>query len=171
MQETRGMKKMTKFKKTSVFTVLMALAVLMIIGQVVYANTKEPGSTEDPIVTLSYVEQRMEQLKFYIDQKVSSSQSNGGTSTGTSIDIVFLKTGESLIADEGTEIILRGGTAVAIDSPSGGLANVTAGRDIQKNQTILPNNLHIVPKSDSRGVRALDNHVILMVRGSYRVER
>ncbi|SNS09488.1 hypothetical protein SAMN05446037_100435 [Anaerovirgula multivorans] len=161
---------MAKFKKLPILTLIMVLIGLVIIGQVVYANTKEPGSSEDPIVTLSYVEQRMEQLKFYIDEKVSSPQSNGGASTGTSIDIVSLKTGEKLIADEGAEIILRGGSAVAIDSPSGGLANVTAGRDIQKNQTILPNNLHIVPKSDGRGVRALDDHVILMVRGSYRVE-
>ncbi|KJF27660.1 hypothetical protein TZ02_06940 [Clostridium aceticum] len=154
----------------------MLIIALAIIGQVVYANSKEPGSSEDPIVTLSYVEQRIQQLRVYIDDKVSSSpspqpQPSDQTSDTAKIDIVFLKTGERLIAEEGTEIILRGGTAVAIDSPSGGLANVTVGRDIQNNQAILANNLHIVPKSDGRGVRATNDHVVLMVRGSYKIER
>ena len=165
---------MARFRKKPISTVVMVLIVLLLIGQVVYANTREPGSDEDPIVTLSYVEQRIEQLKFYVDQKASSSQPSqyeGDVSRGNSIDIVYLKTGERLIADGGTEIILRGGTAVAIDSPSGGLVNVTAGKDIQRDQTIFPNNLHIVPKSDGRGVKALDDHVILMIRGSHRVEK
>lgn len=165
---------MGKFKKKQISIGVMLLIGLLFIGQAVYANTKEPGSTEDPIVTLSYVEQRIEQLKFYIDEKTSSTppaQSNEGAITGSKIDIVSLKTGERLIADEGTEIILRGGTAVAIDSPSGGLANVTAGKDIQNNQTISSNHLHIVPKSDGRGVKATNDYVILMIRGSYRIER
>ncbi|AOY74835.1 hypothetical protein [Clostridium formicaceticum] len=162
-------------KKTSIFVIVLIIT-LAIIAQFVYANSREPGSSEDPIVTLSYVEQRIQQLKVYIDDKASSSpspqpQPSEEPLTTSKIDIVFLKIGERLIAEEGAEIILRGGTAVAIDSPSGGLANVTAGRDIQKNQSILPNHLHIVPKSDGRGVRAMDDHVILMVRGVYRTEK
>lgn len=164
-----------KSLKRRPITIGVALLIgLLFIGQVVYANTKEPGSTEDPIVTLSYVEQRIEQLKFYIDEKTSSNpspQPSEGAVSGNKINIVTLKTGERLIADEGTEIILRGGTAVAIDSPSGGLANVTAGKDIQNNQAISPNHLHIVPKSDGRGVRATNDYVVLMIRGSYRIER
>lgn len=164
---------MGAIRKKPIVNIIIVMGILIFIVQAIYANTIEPGSKEDPVVTLSYVEQRIEQLKFYIDEKISPSQSSdphSGGQNGMGIDIVSLGTGQSLIADEGTEIILRAGNAVAIDSPSGGLANVTAGRDIQKNQPISANHLHIVPKSDGRGVRALDNYVILMVRGSYRID-
>ncbi|SDK96155.1 hypothetical protein [Natronincola ferrireducens] len=168
---------MAKFKKSSLFTIVIVLGVLVVIGQVVYASNKEPGSMEDPIVTRSYVEQRIEQLKFYIDEKLSSSQPSQPQppvvepSKGNKLDIVYLKTGEILIADEGTEIILRRGRAVVVDSPSGGIVNVTIGGDIKKNETIMPNHLHIVPRSDGRGVKALGDDVILMIRGSYRIEK
>lgn len=171
---------MTKFTKTSVATTMVILVTLLIIGQVVYAGNKEPGSTEDPIVTLSYVEQRIEQLKFYIDEKLSSSQPsqplqptapNQEPSKENTLELVYLKTGERLIGDVGTEIILRMGTATAITSHRGGLSDVTGGRDIQENERIPANHLLIVPRDDGRGVGAKTEDVILLVRGNYIIER
>lgn len=170
---------MTKFRNKSIITIILILITLLIIGQVVYANTKEPGSTEDPIVTLSYVEQRIEQLKYYIDDKLSSEKptepaipsipSSGDGSMN--LEIVNLKTGERLIGNSGTEIILRGGKAIAITSHRGGLSDVTQGRDIQQNEYIPDNHLLIVPRDDGRGVLAKTEDVILLVRGNYIIER
>ncbi len=164
---------MRKSRKKFIISAILLMLLSVLVLQFVYASGGEAGSKEDPIVTLSYVEQRVEQIKFYIDEKIQSSKagtSDGNKVGGQAIEIVFLDRGQELIADEGTEIILRGGSAVAIDSPSGGLANVTIGRDIQNKQPILANHLHIVPRSDGRGVRALDSNVILMIRGSFRIE-
>ncbi|SET06197.1 hypothetical protein SAMN05660297_01265 [Natronincola peptidivorans] len=165
---------MARLKKSPALTFIIVLIVLLIVGQVVYANTKEPGSSEDPLVTLSYVEQRIEQVRFYIDEKLSSSQPgqpSGDSTKGGSLELVYLSTGERLIADAGTEIILRAGNAVAIDSHRGGLSDVTAATDIRMNQQIPPNHLIIVPREDGRGVRALTNDVILLVRGKYTIEK
>jgi len=174
---------MTKYRKKLGIIGILFIVTLLIIGQGVYANNKEPGSKEDPIVTLSYIEQRIEQLKFYIDEKISSSQSNqpakpqqptesnGETSKENTLELVYLKTGERFIGDTGAEIILRMGTATAITSYRGGLSDVTEGRDIQANESIPANHLLIVPRDDGRGVVAKTDDVILMVRGNYIVER
>ena len=158
-------------KKQRITTItLIALVLTLIVGQVVYAINKEPGSTDDPLVTLSFVEQRVEQLKFYIDQKIAAlAPSTGGGGGDAQLVVVELKPGQKLIAGQGTEIILRGGKALVIDNPLGGLANVTAARDLRMNEVVPPNHLLIVPRDDGRGVKA-ENDVVLIVRGSYRVE-
>ena len=152
-----------KKKKSMVIAVIATSIVL--VTQFVYGNTREPGSSDDPIVTMSYVEQRIEQLKFYVDQNKSN---NTGSGSAPTFEVVELKAGQSLIASASTEIILRGGTALAIDSQLGGLSNVTAARDIRRNEQIPANHLIIVPRDDGRGVRASTN-TILMVRGGYRI--
>lgn len=151
-------------------TITITVLILMfIVGQVVYAINKEPGSTDDPLVTLSFVEQRVEQLKFYIDEKIATLTPATGV-TDNNLVVVELKPGEKLIAAQGTEIILRGGKALVIDNPLGGLADVTAATDLRMNQVVPPNHLLIVPREDGRGVKA-ENDVILIVRGAYRVEK
>lgn len=149
--------------------IIIVLALMFIVGQVVYAMNKEPGSNDDPIVTLSYVEQRVEQLKFYIDEKIAALSPSTGGGGDNNLVVVELKPGQKLIAGQGTEIILRGGKALVIDNPLGGLANVTAARDLRMNEVVPPNHLLIVPRDDGRGVKA-ENDVILIIRGTYRVE-
>ncbi len=157
-------------KKKITVTTLIVLVSMLIVGQVVYAINKEPGTNDDPLVTLSFVEQRIEQLKFYIDEKLAAiTPSNGGGGGDNQLVVVELKPGQKLIAGQGTEIILRGGKALVIDNPQGGLANVTAARDLRMNEVVPPNHLLIVPRDDGRGVKA-ENDVVLIVRGSYRVE-
>jgi len=133
---------------------------LFTIIQFVYAANGEPGSNEDPLVTLSYVEQRIQQLRYYIDDSIDSLK--GGVSDqappsapegkATALEVVELKAGQQLIANQGTEIILRGGRAVAIDSALGGLSDITAATDIRRDQNIPANHLLIVPRDDGRGV-------------------
>jgi hypothetical protein len=156
-----------KYKIASI--TITVLILMFIVGQVVYAINKEPGSNDDPLVTLSFVEQRVEQLKFYIDEKIAALTPATGAADNNLV-VVELKAGERLIAAQGTEIILRGGKALVIDNPLGGLADVTAAKDLRMNQVVPPNHLLIVPRDDGRGVKA-ENNVILIVRGAYRVEK
>jgi hypothetical protein len=67
-------------------------------------------------------------------------------------------------------MILRSGIASAVDSGMGGLADVTAGKDIRHGENISQNHLLIVPRDDGRGVRAENNNVVLMVRGGYTIQ-
>ena len=153
--------------KSPIFLALIITLSLITVGQMVYASTKEPGSKEDPIVTMSFVELKIEQLKDYIDQKSFSSNGSNPIQSPT-FKVVELKGGQSLIAGAGTELILRSGEASAISSSLGGLSDVTGAKDLQKDEKVPTNHLLIIPRDDGRGVRALAD-CFLLVRGGYTI--
>lgn len=164
------MKNLMKKYKTSIFAAFIVVLTVATISQMVYASTKEPGSKDDPIVTLSYLELKLDQLKDYIDQKSFSStlpQPNNPIESPT-FQVVELKSGQRLIAGAGTEVILRSGEALAIISPSGGLSDVTGAKDIKQDEKIPANHLLIIPRDDGRGVYAQADSFFL-VRGSYTI--
>lgn len=170
MDKQKEMKSLRKSFKTKIFSIsIMALA-LTTIGQMVYASTKDPGSKEDPIVTLSYLELKIDQLKDYIDQKSFSSNNPQPTNpvANSTYEVVELKRGQRLLAGAGTEVIIRSGEATAITSSLGGLSDVTGAKDIQQDEKIPANHLLIIPRDDGRGVRALADS-FLLVRGGYKI--
>lgn len=143
--------------------ILITLCVIaMLLGTTIVFS--EPGSEQDPLVTLSYVNKRIDQVKAYIDQK----NSGIGNTKSNKLEVVNLTKGQSLIGKAGTEIILRGGKANAIAGELGGLSDITIGKDISMNQAITPNHLLIIPRSDGRGVSAITD-AIFLVRGEYEI--
>ncbi len=125
-----------------------------------------PGDNSDPIVVLSYLNQR---LKEYDKTIAELNEKIKNTSAGSnSLDVVTLEPGQKLIAEAGTEIILRGGKVTAIASELGGLSDVTLATDIINGAEVAANHLLIVPRSDGRGVYSA-NGAILIVRGVYKV--
>ena len=156
-------------KKTIILTLIMLLA----LSAVTFAT---PGDTNDPIVVLSYLNDRFTSLisqynledipamKDALDELNSSED----VSSPQSLEVVEIKDGERIIAGAGTEIILRGGEAFIIGSELGGLSDVTMGKDFVSGMAAIPNHLMIVPRDDGRGVYT-DNYAIFMVRGSYEI--
>ena len=127
---------------------LLALALLagVLVGRFALAETSgTPGTETDPLVSKSYVD-------LYAQWQ-----------------IVNLEPGQRLMAQAGAEIILRAGKACVIASPAGGLADVTAGRDLGQGLALVANHLLIVPRSDGRGVEAL-TRTVLMVRGAFTIQ-
>lgn len=106
----------------------------------VTAQTPEPGSGADPLVSRSYVDQM------------------------TLFRVVTVPAGQTIIGEGGTEIVLRGGKATAITTAQGGLLNVSAGTDMTQGEEIPPNHLIIIPRSDGRGLNAT-TELVLMVKG------
>ena len=143
------------------FLIIVAVAVVSFFAMSAYANIAEPGSEADPLVSRSYVDKVFHSLREYVDSK------SGGSS---SFEIIYLEQGQVLIGNHSTEMILRSGIASAVDSGMGGLADVTAGKDIRHGVNISQNHLLIVPRDDGRGVRAENNNVVLMVRGGYTIQ-
>jgi len=148
-------------KLEKLFLFIAAIAVFSFFAINASANVPEPGSEGDPIVTKSYVDKVFNNLKEYIDAK------SGGS---ISFEIVYLERGQLLIGDKSTEIILRSGIASAVDSEMGGLADVTAGKDIRNGEMVSQNHLLIVPRDDGRGIKAENDHVVLMVKGGYSIK-
>lgn len=140
-------------------------AVVVLWGSTVAFS--EPGSDTDPLVTLSYVNKAVDQIKLYVDEKISNI--TGGTSVSNELVIVNVKKGEYLIGKAGTELILRGGKAKAVGGSLGGLSDVTAGDELNHDQALSHNHLLIIPRSDERGIYATED-AIFMVKGVYEVK-
>lgn len=104
----------------------------------------QPGTAEDPIVTRSYVDQFV------------------------TLQVVSVSAGQQLIADAGTEIILRAGKATAI-ATAGGVADLTAGKDLKLGEAIVTNHLLLIPRTDGRGLKAATD-LVLVVRGTFVVK-
>lgn len=153
-------------KKIKKSIVIVGGAIILMGSAIAFS---EPGSIEDPLVTLSYVNNTIDQIKEYIDVKIANigntGSHNGNTASNELVSIKVLA-GESLIGKAGTEIILRSGKAVSIVTDSGGLPDVTAGVDIGKDKSIPRNHLLIMPRDDGRGVYVTED-AYLMVRGEY----
>lgn len=128
-------------------TALMIALVLVVavgsflVGRNTRAEGDEPGSAADPLVSKSYVD------------------------TLTSLQVINLKAGQTLIADGGTELILRGGKATIVTSTDG-VANLTGAKDLVKGTSVPLNSLLLVPRSDGRGIKATVDCWV-MVRGSF----
>lgn len=138
---------------------VIALGVFSIFALAVRADIGEPGSESDPIVTKSYVDRILMDMKQYVDSKTGGSGS---------LEVVYLEKGERIAGGKGTEIILRSGQAVVIDSISGGISDLTAGKDLKKGEKAPQNHLLLIPRDDGRGLAAQTN-AVLMVRGTYTI--
>ena len=144
-----------------------ALAVISLIvsSRVVFS---EPGSSNDPLVSRSYVDEKIGEIKRYIDGKINNSGENG-LAGSKDLEVISLEKGQSIIGTGGTEIILRSGRALAIGSDLGGISDVTSGKDLKDNESVKTNHLLIIPRSDGRGVYSL-GETYFIVRGNYTIE-
>lgn len=140
-------------------------AALILIGGSV--GFSQPGSQSDPLVTFSYVENRFEEIKEYINQKVGEPGKNNGEQSIWKV--VNVSGGKSLIGKAGTEIILRSGQGIAISNISNGLSDVTMGEDLKMGTNIAKDHMLIIPRDDGRGVKCTVDS-IFMVKGDYTIK-
>lgn len=130
----------------------------------------------DPLVTQSYVEMRIEELKSFFQTEISSSQNSNTTLTNEEMSKyirfvpVELQVGDNLIGGEGSEIVLRSGKGKSISSNDGGLLDVTDGVDIQEDQNIPLHHLLVIPRDDGRGIRVTTASAFAMVKGPYKID-
>lgn len=135
---------------------VMAVAILGIGAGQIFAT---PGDSNDPVITLSYIQSV---LMPEIAKKAESV-------AAPTFQVIDVENGKKVICEAGTEFILRKGKATVISTEKGGIANVTAGTDLKDGEQVPSNSLLIVPLSDGRGVIA-NNDIILMVKGKYVIE-
>lgn len=150
------------------------MAVLLIgagfwIGAIVTSNAdglndpNQPGSVHDPLVTKSYVDEKITQL---VRQEIKGQVSSAGAAE---LQVVTLKSGQVLYAGKGTELIVRNGKTIAVSDSSNGIPDVTQGADIPAGEEIANNHLLVFP-SEGRGITPAPettNTIFVMVRGEY----
>jgi len=136
--------------------------VILILGFVTIESNASSEIPSDPLVTLSYLEKRIEAFKVYVDNNTQ-----GTTTTSSKFEVVEVKAGQTVIfTDASVEFILRSGDATAIGSENGGLADLTEGVDLSTGDFVTKNHLMLVPRNDNRGVVA-KTKLWLMIKGTY----
>ncbi len=187
-------------KKNIIKSLLLGTVATTLLITTVYA-AGAAGSSDDPLVTKSYVDTQISSIL----NTISSSNSNTGngtiseevekdlvetvtknvlaiisatsndstnTSTGSSQSYVpvELQSGQILVGDEGTEIILRSGSALSYVNSANGIVNATTGGEYMDGISIPKNNILIVPRNDGRGVRAINGSAWFIVKGGYTIK-
>lgn len=165
---------------------LRVLAAVVLVGAGVWAgvnfaspleaesNALSPGSVEDPVVTKSYVDEQLAKLSG------GSTGGSGGGSTGGSgnaesaaaLEVVTVPAGKTLMAGQGTEVIVRVGKAIAYSSDASGIADLTGGTDLTKGKAIPTNHLLLFPR-EGRGILpdpAQKNGLTVLVIGKYTLQ-
>ena len=149
-------------KKTLFKKIMLTAFALLFLSVCLPGLAADPGSSDDPLVTLSYINDvLMPQVKSYVDSKA--------TSSGGGFEIVNLKGGQTVIASASTEMILRMGSAQIVATQKGGVADVTQGFDLQNGAVMPANHLLIVPLDDGRGAQMLSDGII-MIKGTYAIK-
>ena len=148
-------------KKNLMRKISLTACALMFLSICLPGLAADPGSTEDPLVTLSYINDvLMPQVKSYVDSKSQASEG---------FEIVNVKAGQTVIVGASTEMILRMGNAQIVATQKGGVADVTQGIDLQNGAVMPSNHLLIVPLDDGRGAQMLSDGII-MIKGNYTVK-
>lgn len=157
--------------------ITLGIAAVVIAGaigwyQSSYADTQQstPGSTNDPIVTKSYVDQKVAEL---VKQELEKNgTSTGGASSSSKLEVVTVPAGKRVIVEDGGELIVRTGKAIAYSTDANGLSDMTAGLDIAPGKAVGNNHLILFPRG-GRGVEPdpkQKNGLTVLIRGKYTIE-
>lgn len=157
-----------KKNKALKFGVIFGLCLALIGSLIVFSA---PGGTDDPVVTKSYIiDKVIPEIKTYIDQRLGIiSEEDTVTARPATFTVVNLNAGQSVIGEAGTELILRMGEGTIIATKKGGLADTTAGYDLADGTPMPSNHLLIIPVADGRGFEAKTT-AIVMIKGGYTVK-
>ncbi|MCL2702034.1 MAG: hypothetical protein FWE91_00280 [Defluviitaleaceae bacterium] len=174
-------------KKNFLTIVAASLLLCLSLTASAHASGVTPGSSADPLVSQSYVDDRFEELlqeyqdllsnvtmhltdrhlDIIVEDVIRTLENTGHSQAqGTTFTPVHMLAGQVLLGGEGTEIILRSGIATAYVFGQNGLSDVTLGSDIFGNEQVRLNHLLIVPRADGRGVRA-STECWVLVKGTY----
>ena len=156
--------------------ILAVVAVFAVLS--VPAFAAEPGSSKDPLVTLSYLEDvffdkimdevddRIEERNKDIAKEVTGTSGSG---SGDTFSVVTLSEGQVLTGEIGCEVMLRVGTAVCTSPSAPGLIDQTNASTLNNGGTLQQNHMYMMTIED-RGVKATSGTVKVLVRGSYTIQ-
>lgn len=133
--------------------VVFAVSAACICMFITYMGSAQPGSADDPVVTLSYIEQ-------VLTPRLDAQQS---------FQVVAVNNGQVLEGADGTELIMRMGKATVISTDKGGIADVTSGTDLWNGSAVPANHHLIIPLGDGRGVQPSED-CLFMVKGKYEIK-
>ncbi len=131
----------------------------------------EAGSSGDPLVTLSYLNDTFfNTIMQRVDQKIAerTGQAVSGGTSSASFVVVTLSEGQTLTGGIGCEVMLRVGSAVCVSPSDPGLIDETTASTLADGAALVQNHLYMMT-IEGRGVRATAATTKVLARGSYTV--
>lgn len=136
---------------------------------VVFLTSTLYANDNDVVVTKSYLEGEIEQLKKELEALTNLDKTSENTSNQMIYKLVEVPEGKHMIGDEGTEVVIRSGVGVIMSTINGGITDVTDGIDLQNGEEAPKYHLLIIPVTEGRGILA-ESDLVVMVRGSYAIQ-
>jgi hypothetical protein len=177
-----------KLKKKLLITLGVVIAVAFISGVSILAATTF-GTTNDPLVTLSYLNQKLKpQIMAEVSAEISAAQASqqpaldakvnefktnidaklgGGTAASAGFTLVTLSKNQILTCSVGTELLLRVGTATATGSAPA-LVDSTTGATLSSGGALAANHMYMAT-IQGNGFKATAGTVKVLVRGTYTI--
>ena len=167
-------------KKNRWYLRMAVMLALSLVLSCTVSLAAEAGSSQDPLVTLSYlndtflgqimeqVDAKIAQRNSQIVQELGGQTSSGGTAKASTFTVVTLSSGQTLTGDIGCEVMLRVGTAACVSPSTPGLIDESAGSTLSNGGALVQNHLYMMTV-EGRGVRATAATTKLLVRGSYTI--
>ncbi len=131
------------------------------------------GTTSDPLVTVSYMELKLNALDAKYQEEISALKNQMGGTGVVSGDaqvfkIVNVAKGDAIYFADSAEFILRVGKATAIDPNNVGIPDLTDGSKVLNSKSVPTDHLMLIPSNDGRGVLITEDCWI-MIKGNYTV--
>ena len=165
-------------KKNKWLTRLLVLAMLLGAMNMTISFAAEPGSDQDPLITLSYLNDTfLNGVMKKVDEKIAARNAqivkelDGQTSTEGSAEtftVVTLAQGQKLNGDIGCEVMLRVGTAACVSASAPGLIDQTDASTLNNGGALVKNHLYMMT-IEGRSVQATAATTKLLVRGTYTI--
>ncbi len=153
--------------KNKIIATTLAGGLLLTMVTTTIVSGADAGSSGDPLVTKSYVDAKINDLKALVIGNTTTTENTTPT-TDSQYKVVVVPKGSSIVGGEGTEMILRSGKASVVSPNANGIVNMTKGVDATSGSDVPKNNLMIIPREDGRGLEvSVDANV--MVRGYYQI--
>ena len=152
--------------------VLRMVVLLVICGalNMTVSLAAEVGSSDDPLVTLSYLNETfLSSVMQRVDEKIAARGGQSGQQAGGDVfSVVTLSSGQTLTGGIGCEVMLRVGTAVCVSPSTPGLIDETTAGTLNGGGALVQNHLYMMT-IEGRGVKATAATTKLLDRGTYTI--
>ena len=171
--------------KKAIRIVLITLGAALALGVAALAvnAAASAGSEDDPLVTLSYLndvflpyvtelfhkdlEEQEEALQGALEERLTALEELNTGSGGREYVVETLEAGQTLICQRGAELMLRIGRAAVTAEHTPGLVDTATTENLNDGEELSVNHLYLVT-INGHGVRALET-VKILVRGDYTI--
>lgn len=157
-------------------------------------DPNQPGSVNDPLVTKSYVDEalkaqvqaeisgQLEEQLAQIDAKLAEKEKqmenqiaqfekklDALLASAGGMTVVELQPKQTLFANEGTSLIVRNGSTIAVSTDENGIPDVTGGKDLMDGTPVELNHMLLFPR-EGRGIKSTHSSTVyVMVMGGFTV--